>query len=203
MTNVGEEIAAHRKDDREPLRALSDLVDRARSVESLDIEIVDGDDPLEELRELIERARRQQRGAGGEALQRLEEKIDAAHKLPTPRPYFQPDGDPLDVLRARMRGELLEPGADDESSREAGPDTGGKTSAAEAADGVSPSRRQQRLGQALEQSLRKRPLPGPLRAEVAARIAAMMEGGNVSGLQELWQLVVFGERDLGSEDEAD
>lgn len=181
------------------MATLEQLVEAARQVESVEAEIPGGDDPLAGLEELIRRARREEEGEGGAALRRLEERIEAARELPTPQAYRPAAGDPLEVLYARIRGEYDEEmngdgGGDAEGGRdgEEGAPRPVRREAAPADD----SRREQ-MGAALEASLRRRPLAGEVRAEVAARLAAMTEGASAEEVQQLWELVVFGDGDLG------
>lgn len=178
------------------MAALEQLLDAARRVESVEVEIPAGEDPLEGLEELIRRARREEEGEGGAALQRLEERIEAARELPEPKAYQTSAGDPLEVLQARMRGEY------DDALTE-GSEGGGRPEGSapepvrrEAASGGGGRREQ--MGAALEASLRRRPLPGEVRAEVAARLAALTEGASAEEVRQLWDLVVFGDGGVGT-----
>lgn len=173
----------------DPLGQLRQTVDRARRLEPIEMVEPPTEDPLEKLESLMDRARRESEGEGAEALRRLEDRIERAHWIPEPEPYEPPEGDPLERLKARMRGELEEPVSTEETEQVERPsdarisDTGGR-------DAV--------LGEALRRSLRSRPLPGPLRAEIAARLAELMEDEEHPQLQELWELVVFGNDDDSS-----
>ncbi len=176
-------------EERGPLSALAGLVERARQVESIDVEVVDSEEPLRGIRGLIDRARREEEGDGGAALRRLEEQIEQARELPEKSAYRPAAGDPLQALRARMRGDIPEEQAvGAEQADNSVLDKGGDNS------------RQRRLGQALERSLRANPLPGRLRAEVAGRLAELMDDKATDGLEEIWNLVVFGESSLGTKD---
>ena len=177
-----------------PMAALEEWMDAAKKVDSVEVEIPAGDDPLEGLQELIGRARREAQGKGGEALRRLEEKIEAARKLPEPGAYRRSEEDPLAVLMARIRGEYDEAkqeGIEDGGERAFGEDTDQGAVGAETG-------RHEEMGAALEASLKGRPLSGQLRAQVAARLARMMDGASGDEILELWELVVFGDSGLGS-----
>lgn len=178
-----------------PLSALQRLVEQARQVDRVEVTAVSGDDPLQRLRGLIDRAKEDEESAGGASLRRLKERIEEARQLPEPAEYRRPDGDPLQALQARMRGELPAPealsqpapplDAVHEPDAGAGADTGAEA-------------RQRVLGSALEQSLQGRSLPGPVRAEVAARLAVLMKTVPSDELEAIWELVVFAQSELGS-----
>ena len=173
-------------EDRDPWSALERLFSRAKKIEPVDVEVISGDDPVQRIRQWMERARREERGQGGAALRRLRERIDEARQIPDPSPYRHESGDPLDVLQARMRGEL--PSGEEPPAKPGGGDgsTRGRKS------------RQHLLGESLEKTLKGRPLPGPVRVAVAIRLAALMERSQSDELEEIWELVVFGASELGS-----
>ena len=192
MTQVRGRNAKGTGTDPGPLGTLAQLVEQARKVEPVDGAFGAGDDPLGSLEALVERARREQEGEGGEALRQLKQTIAQSHELPPATAYEPRRGDPLEVLRARMRGELDEQKvAQSESS---GADESLQVSEqapGQRADfGDVPA--QQRMGAALEASLRKRELPGDVRADVALRLAQLMERVDDEGLEEIWELIVFG-----------
>lgn len=179
----------------EPMVALREWMDAARSVDAVDVEIPAVDDPLRGLQSLIDKAREEERGEGGRALRRLEERIEAAQELPEARAYRQQAGDPLEVLEARMRGEYDDVADAAEEKEES-------ASAADAPPLPKPGAdsqegRQVQMGRALEASLRQRALPGEVRAEVAARLAAVMDGASPGQVRQIWELVVFGDDALG------
>lgn len=204
MTGVATRDMSERGDDEDwdPLEVIEGLVDEARRLEPIEDDVPPHDDPIEGLEARIERARRMAEGEGAEALRRLEDRIERARWIPEPEPYRRPD-DPLGTLQARARGEdPLERGVDGGRPEPAG-ETGGveagatPTPASGEQDDVESvdagGGRHRQLGEALEASLRSRDLPGPVRAEVAARLAELMGESSREELEEIWELVVFGE----------
>ena len=206
MTKLSRENIAEMVDDAdEPMEALTRLVEQAKSPQAATVEVPPYDDPMEVLEALIDRAKHQEEGAGGEALRKLRDRIERAHWIPAAEPYRRPEGDPLEVLEARARGE--EPAATTAAPVDGGgiatpADSGGMAASggaggdAPATPGSSPTgERHSPMGRALESSLRDRALPGPVRAEVAARLATLMESDEGDAeLRAIWELVVFEEQ---------
>ncbi len=175
----------------DPLTNLEELVGRAEELVPVEIEDPGHDDPLQGIRALIDRARRESEGEGAKALRRLEDRIERAKWIPEPEPYRRPEGDPLEVLEARMRGEPVEDTPPDTGgpSAEDGDRGAGRRRAGAVVDEAGGRHRE--LGAALERSLRNRPLPGPVRAEVAGRLASLVEESDSEELRAIWELVVF------------
>ena len=142
------------------------------------------------------RAVARQRGESGSdeagPLERLEDILEGARSLPEPQAYRRSAGDPLEVLNARIHGDLGD--AIDDAD-------GASLDGGEGREPGETTRRQQ-LGAALDRSLRERPLAGPVRAEVAARLASLMEGQYGDELEEIWELIVFGASGVGTDGKA-
>lgn len=183
--------AKNEEDDR-PLERLYQLFEKARRIDEVESRQAPGGDPLRGLREMINQARREEAGRGGEALKELEDKIEEARRLPTPTPYRRPHGDPLQALMARVHGE--EPG--DGVDRAVGEDSEIQS----AGEGRRARELDEGLGRVVGQSLRRQPLSGPIRAEVARRLAVVLEKRQDPELEAIFELVVFGEIRLGSDD---
>ena len=149
------------------------------------VEIIEGpgDDPLERLAGLMERARREEGGAGGEAMRRLEGRIHQARELPKPVTFVREDR-PLKRLEARARGEELQGRAEGRELVQEVQSPQPPPQANSAGEDI--------VGQALLKSLHSRPLSGPVRAEVAARLAGLLPGPLGEEVEPIWNLVVFG-----------
>lgn len=204
---MAQDIAQMTDDGREsePLSALEKLIEQAHRLEVDEEQPVGTQEPMERLEALIDRARWAAQGEGGRALRRLQDRIERARWIPDSAPYQPPEGDPIEALKARVRGEepdqrqaavsqKRQPG--EMPAEERGTDGNvGQVTQREATASESPAAggggRHQQLGEALEASLRGRALPGPVRAEVAARLAAMLEEHDSAQLREIWELVVF------------
>lgn len=189
----------------DPLALIDDRLAQARRLEPVMAARGDGDDPLAALASLVDEARRQEAGAGGEAMAQLMATIEEARHLEEARPYRRGTGDPLERLRARMKGvdpdgppaedEAVAAGAIDETKKEQGvnrsdgadriENSGTRTPPSAEGEGA--------VGQATLAALAKRPLPAPVRAEVARRLAALCAEGQDERLQEIYELVLFGE----------
>ena len=173
----------------EPLRELGRWFEEARQLTGVTQESEEpgAGDPLERVGALIDQARRESRGAGGEAMQRLAARIEQARELPEPLSYLRDREDPLRVLMDRIsRG--IEGGSPPQQAS-----LPERSSVSELSPSLEAGASGQLVGATLLRSLRDRPLPGPARARAVELVASLMEGSQRAAMEELWALLVFGE----------
>ena len=178
----GQESTAKSQEQGWPQELLQ-LLQEGRDPGTVEILEGSGDDPLERLAGLMERARREESGAGGEAMRRLEGRIHQARELPKPVTFVREDR-PLKRLEARARGEEIQARAEGGELAEEVQSPQRPAEANPAGEDI--------VGQALLKSLHRRPLSGPVRAEVAARLAGLLQGPLGEEVEPIWNLVVFG-----------
>lgn len=132
-------------------------------------------------------------------MEELQRWIEEAREIPAPKDYISPP-DPLAALEARLRGEEAPEAGEESPGRASQAAVTGGTSGARSGDsaagtGFVGGSGDQVLGQMLTRTLSRRPLPGALRAQVAARLAQVIAGGGPAELEQIWELVVFGDGD--------
>ncbi len=193
-----------RRTPKDPLAALMRQVEDARRWDEGGFVAWSAEeDPMEALQNKVEMAREDSQSEGARRLQELEDRIQAARRIPTPRDYEAPER-PWEALQARVHGE--EPSAK-AASAQGSPAPAASSpeppSSSPSSSASSPTAAPERpsepggptsgaLGRRLMAALSHRPLSGDRRAEVASRLAQWMDRqGGDEELQAIWELLVF------------
>lgn len=120
--------------------------------------------------------------AARDPLEQLGSRIAEARRLPEPEPYVTA-ADPMETLRARLRGEDARPANTNTPSQEAGriPATGGDLAAL--------------IGQEVLQIVASRPLPAEAREEAVRRISIALQNPSTDNIRSVLAVLVTGRAD--------